>query len=216
LCDPSIMAIASMASGVADFMGQQNAQALQKKSYDEWFLQQEKNRKEQNEKQEASRKLAENAQAQAVQQVGAEGQEKAQDVEAARLQQVLMDQGSSLTRGAGPNSSEPVAGLDTSIADASLAGQGPGQTDQVFQTAMGAGINKAARDARERIASLANAQSYSGSSQDLNAWVRKALTTSGSEIDHRNENRRGDLAVYGVQQDVDPVQWSYTPGLRIG
>jgi hypothetical protein len=214
MCDPSIMAIASMASGIADFMGQQNAQAKQKKSYDEWFLQQQKNRKEQNEKQEASRKLAEAARDQALQQVGAEGQKQAQSTEEDRLTNALMQQGSTLTSDPAA-ASNPVAGVDTSIADQYLlSGQQSG--DEVFKSDLAAGINRASQEAKNRIAALAGAQSRFGSSGGLDRYVRNIFQKSGEKIDEENQYRVGDLAVYGVQQDVDPVQWSYTPGLRIG
>jgi hypothetical protein len=39
---------------------------------------------------------------------------------------------------------------------------------------------------------------------------------AGGAIDLANEKRRGDLAVYGTQQAVNPVTYTYHPGIKIG
>lgn len=214
MCDPSIMAIASMASGVANFMGQQDAQNKQKQAYDEWFAMQEKNRLEQNKKQEESRKLAEAAQQQGVQGVSGEAQAKTQGAEADRLTGYLAGQ-TPLTADPAPGS--PTAGTDTSIADKyMLSSQRIGSGDPTFHADLASKLNAAARDAKSRIAALATASSYGGSSHGLDNYVADMFQKSGMTIDQMNERRRGDLSVYGVQQAVNPVQWSFTPGPSIG
>lgn len=211
MCDPTIMAVASMASGLADFAGQQDAQAKQKQSYDEWFATQEKNRAEQNAKQEASRKLAEQAQQQGLAGVSADAQKLAQGKEQDRLTSYL-DERTPLTADTG----SPTPGADTSIADKYLlSGQGR-SGDPTFTSDLAAKIHGASREAKDRIAALAGASSYGGSLNGLDNTVADRFQKSGLAIDKFNERRRGDLAVYGTQQAVNPIQWSYTPGLKIG
>lgn len=209
MCDPTIMAIASMASGVADVMGQASAQAKQKQSYDEWFAMQEKNRAEQNKKQEESRKLAEAAREQALAGVSAPSQAKAQDAEQARLDAYLQSQSGPLL-----DKTPTGAGETTSVADKFLlAGQQSG--DDVFKSDLAAKINQAARDARGRIAALATAGSFGNSSGGLDNFTTDIFQKGAQTIDMANEFRRGDLAVYGTQQAVNPVTWTYTPGIRL-
>jgi hypothetical protein len=213
MCDPTIMAIASMASGLADFAGQQSAQAKQKQSYDEWFAMQEKNRKDQNAKQEQSRQQAEAAQQAAVQGVSAGAQTAAQGAEANRLNDYLSNQ-TPLT--ATPASGTPTAGTDTSIADKYMLSSQRLSDDPTFHADLAGKLNAAAQEAKKRIAALATVSSYNGSSGGLDNYVADIFGKSGLTIDQMNERRRGDLAVYGTQQAVNPVQWSYTPGLKIG
>ena len=40
--------------------------------------------------------------------------------------------------------------------------------------------------------------------------MSRAFQRSGQGIDLANEKRRGDLSVYGIQQAVDPLQYTYT------
>jgi hypothetical protein len=207
MCDPTIMAVASMASGIADFAGQSSAQAKQKQSYDEWFAMQEKNRIEQNAKQEANRKMAEAAQQQGVTDVSATAQKAAQGAEATRLTGYL-DERSPLTAATTP-------GDTTSIADKYLLSGQSLNSDPTFRTDLAAKLNAAAKEAKGRIAALATASSYGGSAGGLDNYVADSFAKSGMTIDKFNERRRGDLAVYGTQQAVNPVQWSYTPGLKI-
>lgn len=210
MCDPTIMAVASMASGVADFMGQSGAQAKQKQAYDEWFAMQEKNRIEQNRKQEQSRQLAEAAQQQGLQGVSGTAQKAAQGAEQAKVTDYLEGR-SPLTADA-----TPTAGDTTSIADKYLLSGQNLNTDPTFRTDLASKLNAAAKEAKGRIAALATASSYGGSPGGLDNYVANRFQTAGMTIDEQNEKRRGDLAVYGVQQAVNPVQWSYTPGLKIG
>lgn len=218
MCDPSIMAIASMASGLADMAGQQSAQAQQKKSYDEWFAQQEKNRIEQSKKQEDARQLAEQARQQTVEDVSGTNVAKAQSDTAARLASEW-SQGTPLTADAAHGGVDP--GTTTSIADKYLLSGQPRSTstdpnDQVFTSDLAAKLNAASKDAKQRIANLANVSSYNDATGGVNSLFRNMFQRSAGMIDKENEFRRGNLAVYGIQQAVQPVQWSYTPGLRIG
>ena len=52
--------------------------------------------------------------------------------------------------------------------------------------------------------------SYGGSYGGLDNTVSSAFQKSGQGIDLANEKRKGDLSVYGIQQAVNPLQYTYT------
>jgi hypothetical protein len=209
------MAVASMASGIADFAGQSSAQAKQKQSYDEWFAQQEKNRVEQGKQQEHARQLADQARAQTVNDVSGPVAAQAQGAEADRLAAELRSS-SPLTADA-PAAGDPgAAGVTTSAADPYLLSPSQGENSDAFKSDLASKIHTASLAAKERIKNMAAVGSYTNSSQGLDRYFSKMFQRSGQGIDLQNEKRRGDLAVYGIQQAVQPVAWSYTPGLRIG
>lgn len=214
MCDPTIMAVAGMASGVANAMGQANAAAKQKQSYDEWFAMQEQNRKDQNAKQEASRKQAEAAQQAGVQAVSGTTQTANQQAEASRLTDALNQQSGSLVNPAPSATSTP--GVDTSIADKSLLLSGQQYGGKAFQEDAASKLAAAATAAKERIAALATTASFGNSQFGMQNSSNDALMASALGINQANSQRQGDLSVYGIQQKVDPVSWSFTPGPTFG
>jgi hypothetical protein len=73
-------------------------------------------------------------------------------------------------------------------------------------------INQATAQARQRIAALATASSYGGSFGGLGTTVPIALAQGGNAINLQNAIRQGDLKTYGVQQQVQPVNYTFGPG----
>jgi hypothetical protein len=210
------MAIASMASGVADVFGQMGAQKKQDEAYAVWAEQQKKSREDANRRQEASRNAAELARTQGVDAVSATGQTAAQDAESARLSNYLLDKSGDLTSDDSTSTLAGNAGGDVlePVADKFLlAGQGSGS--DTFKTDLAAKINNAAASARQRIKALATVSSYGPSFGGLDNYTAAAFQKSGGGIDRFNEYRRGDLGVYDTERAINPVQWSYTPGIRI-
>jgi len=57
--------------------------------------------------------------------------------------------------------------------------------------------------------------SFGNSSGGLDNFTTDIFQKGAQTIDMANEFRRGDLAVYGTQQAVNPVTWTYTPGIRL-
>jgi hypothetical protein len=73
-------------------------------------------------------------------------------------------------------------------------------------------VNAATAQARQRIAALATAGSYGGSFGGLGTTVPIALAQGGNAINLQNSIRQGNLKTYGVQQQVQPLQYTIGPG----
>jgi len=206
MCDPTVLAVASTVAGIGgqafNYMGQMNAQNKQEDEYNAWAAQQSKNRNAENVRQEGMRQQAEAARQQGVQDIGAEEQKKRQAEEEARLGKYL--QGQDQQAAADP-SATPVSAADKNL----LSGQGAGEPQ--FQSDLAAKISSASASAAQRIKALATTSSYGGSFGGLDTTNQEALATSGRGIDKENDFRRNSLKVYGIEQDVNPKQISYTP-----
>ena len=205
MCDPTVLAIGSTVAGLAgsavSSIQQSNAADQQKKAYDDWAAQQHQNRVAAAAKDEQDRQMASTAQQQGLQDVSAKSQGDAQTAEQARLNSYL--------QGQQPASTETNA--PTASSDASLGGAA-GASDKIFQNDLSAKLDKASADSKQRIAALATVGSYGGSFGGLDNTVSKAFSNAGGGIDEANDFRKGDMAVYGTQQAVNPLQYTYNPG----
>jgi len=205
MCDPTVLAIGSTVAGLAgtaaNAIGQSQAADEQKKAYDDWAAQQHANRVAAAAKDEQDRQIASTAQQQGLQDVSAASQTADQSAEQARL--------SSYLQGQQPASTETNPSPTTAVSDAKLSGQQGG--DQVFQDDLASKLDQAKADSAKRINALAAVSSYGNSFGGLDNTVSKAFSTAGQGIDMANDFRKGDLAVYGTQQAVDPLQYTYTP-----
>lgn len=202
MCDPVSLTIASTAIGaagsLANYAGAMSAQKKQEKEYNAWTQYQNKVRAEENVRQEQLRGKAEESRQKGVEDISAESQKERQAAEEARLGEYLADQDPA-------QEGEPVI----STADASLSGQA--SADPQFQTDLAKKINEASTDAKKRMEALAGVQSFGGSFGGLGTTNPLLLQEAGSGIDAANEMRRGSLAAFGTEQNVDPMQFTYTP-----
>lgn len=230
MCDPSIMGIASMATGLMDAFGQQDAWKKQEEEYDIWAKMQDKNRTEENARQEKFRMRAEDARNRGVQQLSGGSQRRQQVGEENRLANYI-NSNVDLTRdfpGGGSDigadeSSATLAGgagsddLTTSVADKYLlAGQGDvAKNDTRFMSDLAGKLSGAAKEARTRIGNMATLGSYGGSSGGLDQYSDDALMRSGMSIEQINNLRNGSMQVYGVKQKVDPKHIVYQQGIRL-
>jgi hypothetical protein len=224
MCDPSILGIASSVSGIFDAFGQQSAQKRQEEEYNKWMKTQDANRAEENVTQEKLRQQAEAGRAAGVNRLSMGRQAAQQNKEQGRLTSYLdtvsgadktytADIGGGDSSGMLPGS----AGSDTltPVSDKFLAGQGDvAKNDPQFLQSLAGGLNKAASDARGRIAKLATLSSFGGSSGGLGQFSDEALRRAGYTVEQINNFRNGEMEVYGAKQKVDPLQIVYTPGLR--
>lgn len=213
MCDPMIMGVASMVSGIANAVGESSALEKQQQAYDDWILLQRKNRTEQQAKDEALRAQETTAQQQGLAQISASGQKKQQDAETARLLAYYQGQGPASTEshpGADPGA--PLAVTDVTHG---LSGQGL-IADSTFQNDLNTKMTQAREDAKNRMAALARVSATGGSQYggDVNFAVNTAQT--GTVQDYLNNLRKGNLAVYNVKQQQDPEHFRYDPGPTIG
>jgi len=205
MCDPTVIAIGSTVAGLAgkavDYFGEQSAAADQKKAYDEWAAQQSANRRKAAALDEQNRQQADVARAQGLQDVSAESQKTAQSAEQDRLTSYL--QGSQEAAASNMSDATP-----TAISDTRLSGQQGG--DATFQSDLSSKLGQANVDAKKRVAALAAVGSYGGSFGGLDNTVSQAFQKSGQGIDLANDFRRGNMAVYGTEQAVNPLTYTYT------
>ena len=193
--------VAGLAGSAASAIGQSQAADQQTKAYNDWAAQQHQNRVAAAQKDEQDRQIASTAQQQGLQDVSAASQKTDQASEQARL--------SSYLQGNQPASTETNA--PTAASDASLGGA-VGSDDKVFANDLSTKLDKASADSKQRINALATVGSYGGSFGGLDNSVSQAFTKAGQGIDMANDFRKGDMSVYGVQQNVNPLQYTYNPG----
>lgn len=206
MCDPSVLAIGSAVAGLAgtaaNSIGASNAADEQRQAYDSWAAEQKRNRAAAAAKDEADRKMADTARAQGLQDVSATNQKSEQQQEQDRLTAYLQGDPNS------PASNETSAAPQGAVSDANLVNNSGG--DAVFKNDLTTKLNQASTDAKARIAALAAVGSYGGSSGGLDVKNANAFQRAGEGIDLANEFRKGDLATYGIQKDINPLQYTYT------
>jgi len=94
-----------------------------------------------------------------------------------------------------------------------LSGQVTGDMDPTFRASLVTALNRSAGDARDRLAALARVTSYGGSQFGLNNYVADALQRSGTIIDQMNARRAGIIQVGEKERAIDPLHYTYTPGI---
>jgi hypothetical protein len=75
-------------------------------------------------------------------------------------------------------------------------------------------VNQATAQARSRIQALATANSYGGSFGGLGTTTPIAFAQGGNDINLQNAIRQGNLKTYGVQQQVQPLNYTIGPGTQ--
>ena len=92
-----------------------------------------------------------------------------------------------------------------------LSGEGTGNNAN-FMDSLTKQVSQASSAARQRIAALATASSYGGSFGGLGTTVPIAFAQGGNDINLQNAMRQGNLKTYGVEQQVQPLQYAVGPG----
>jgi hypothetical protein len=202
MCDP--LTIASLAIGAAgtaaNTIGRAGAQKKQESEFNSWKAYQDKARAAEKQRQESFRQEASAAQQKGLADIGAENQQNLQSAEEARLGKLYGGEGDIQA------SADPA--VPTSVADAALTGQSGG--GEVFQTDMARRLNDATASAKQRLKALATINSYGGSREGLGTVNPINQSRAGSAIDVANNYRRGSMAAYSTEHDVQPVQVSYS------
>jgi hypothetical protein len=121
-----------------------------------------------------------------------------QATEQDRLNSLYTKPGASTAAGAGPASTSLLSGESTG--------------NQTFMDSLTKQISQATSAARKRIAALATASSYGGSFGGLGTTTPIAFAQGGNDINLQNAIRQGNLKTYGVQQQVQPLQYTVGEG----
>jgi hypothetical protein len=210
MCDPSTLAIASLAStaigaagSVASGMGAARAQKKQAAEVGAWQQEQKRFRQAEGARQEGLRQQADVERMAGLEQLDADAQVKRQADEEARLAAYL--------QGDNPQAQAAETTAPVSVADAALSGQSQGPAD--FRSDLAAKINSATKDARARMQALAGVSSYGESFGGLGRTNQDILGRTGAGIDKFNEFRRGSIGAWGAEKAIDPVQVSFSDPL---
>jgi hypothetical protein len=217
MCDPTVISIASLAAGVAGSgigaIQQDRAQQQQKRAYQAWQMQQQKNKADETVRQNALRQQATDATAKATDDLGATSTEAAQAAEQARLASYLKGQGpaSTATPQAGATPATPTSVADTSLTGATKPGAVITNTDDRYHTDLAQKLHDATTNANQQLGALATIGSYGGSFGGTDNRANEILARSGRAVDVANSFRRGSLGAFQTAQAENPAQISYTP-----
>jgi hypothetical protein len=209
MCDPlTAVAIAgsALSAGAGIYEGQQQAAGLadvqnkQNQANQDWVAYQTRIHQQQVAQEDAARERATGVQQSTLQKVSAPQQEAEQGAEQERLNTLYTKPGASGAAGTG----------STNPNDLLLSGENPG--NQTFMDSLTTQVNNATSQARSRIQALATANSYGGSFGGLGTTVPIQFAQGGNDINALNAVRQGNLKTYGVQQQVQPINYAIGPG----
>lgn len=208
MCDPltAVAAIGSVASAGAGLYEGQQAQAgyadLQNKQNQanaDWVAYQTRIHQQQVAQEDAAREKATGVQQSTLNKVSAPQQEAEQGAEQQRLNTLY-----NKPTGTATDASNPQNLL--------LSGENSG--NQTFMNSLTSQVNQATAQARSRIQALATANSYGGSFGGLGTTVPIQFAQGGNDINELNAVRQGNLKTYGVQQQVQPLNYTIGPGTQ--
>lgn len=196
MCDPvSIIGIGlSVGMAAANASAQQDMVNQQNDANAQWVAYQRREAQQYAQRDEELRRNAEAARAGATEELTAPKQQAAQESEESRLKTALT-----------PEETAAMARGDKLAIDKTLlSGQQGG--DEGVKSSIQAQIQKAAQEARSRIAALAAVQSYGGSQFGLTNRANTILNTSGQDIRLASDMRGGERSAYGAVKAVEPIK----------
>jgi hypothetical protein len=188
----SLFESSQAASGIAATRDAQN------KANADWVAYQNKIHRDQALAEQEARGKATQSQQDTLGKIGPDAQKAAQTAEQQRLNSLYTKPGAS-------EASNP-----TDAKNLLLSGERTG--NQTFMGDLTRQVTNATAAARQRIAALATAGSYGGSFGGLGTTVPITLAQGGNDITLQNAMRQGNLKTYGVEQQVQPVNYTVGPG----
>jgi hypothetical protein len=206
MCDP-LTAVALVGSAVSAgaglYEGQQQASQLadvqnkQNQANAQWVAYQNQIHQQQVQAEDEARQKATGVQQATLQKVSPEAQEASQTAEQQRLNTLYGKPAGTATDASNPS-------------NLLLSGENSG--NQTFMDSLTSQVNQATAQARSRIAALATANSYGGSFGGLGTTTPITFAQGGNDINLQNAIRQGNLKTYGVQQQVQPINYTIGPG----
>ena len=222
MCDPlSIgMAALSAAGSIGGAMMQASAtQDVMNKQNDanaQWVAYQESIHRQEALAQDQARNQANAARVDTLGKISPQSQEATQAAEAERLNTAYETSGGpgraapGVAPGTNPATTAPYA-----LTKEGTGTSGVGEQNPAFMQDLSSQINAATGQARQRVAALATANSYGGSFGGLGTTVPIALQQGANQINLQNEIRKSDLQTYGVEQQVQPLHYTFGPNYGI-
>ena len=217
MCDPLSLGLAALsaAGSIGGALIQQNqAQDVankQNQANEQWVAYQQKIHQDEATAQDQARNAANQAREQTLQKVSPGAQTAEQQAEAERLNTMYQGSSATGTGRAGPGTNAATVAPYALSGETTGVGTAPGQ-NQATMNSLASQINTATGQARSRISNLATANSYGGSFGGLGTVVPIAFQQGANQINLQNEIRKGDLSTYGVEQQVQPIQYAVGPG----
>jgi hypothetical protein len=207
MCDPltAVAAVGAVASaGAGIYEGQQASSEIaatrdaQNQANANWVAYQTKIHNDQAMAEDEARNKATAAQQSTLDKVSPEAQTQTQTAEQQRLNSLYNAPGAGAAQSGGATSGNLLSGEQSG--------------DQTFMGSLTKQVSQATAQARQRIGALATAGSYGGSFGGLGTTVPIAFAQGGNDINLQNAIRQGNLKTYGVEQQVQPVQYTVGPG----
>jgi hypothetical protein len=211
MCDPltAVTIGGAVLSGAgALYEGSQAAAGLaatqnaQNEANANWVAYQKRIHDEQAQQEDAARNKATAAQRDTLDKISPQAQTQTQQTEQQRLNSLYQTPGGGQASNIGTPSNLLLSGEQTGTQGAT----------QNFMGDLTKQVSQATAAARQRISALATASSYGGSFGGLGTTVPIALAKGGNAINLQNAIRQGDLKTYGVEQQVQPIQYAVGPG----
>ena len=199
MCDPLVGGLiagaASLASGAISYSEAQGVQSAQENANSQWVAEQQAFRKNFLDQDAALRNQANTARENTLQQISPATVKANQATEEQRLN-------TQFTGGGNPNYSPVTA------SGAAISG---GAADTTTKNDLAKQVNDATAAARQRISSLATAQSYGGSQFGFGTSVPLALQSGGQQIGLASAERGNIAQTYGVEQQIQPLHYILGP-----
>jgi hypothetical protein len=195
MCEPLalVAAAGSIAAAGVNYMGQQATLDAQRKANEDWVAYQRAASQKAAAADEAARQQADAARQETLTQVNPQAQEKTQQDQAQNLTGAFTS-GTAAQTGADPNT-------------ALLSGSTGAGADQNLTKDMAANVTNAAKEARSRIAALANLSAYGGGYGGAANVAGTAITQGNQDIALTGDIRQGIAKTLGVSQAVQPEQF---------
>jgi hypothetical protein len=196
MCDPiSIIGLGfSVGMSIYNMQQQQDMANQQAAANSQWVAYQRRQAQEYQKRDENLRRNAAAAREGSLDELTAAKQTEAQESESARLRTALTPEETASLAEGDPNA----------LASAMFSGQQNGS--EYSKAAIQGHIQKAAIEARKRIAALADVQSYGGSQYGLTNRANVIFNTAGQDIRLAGNERAGQLAAYNVAKAVEPIR----------
>jgi hypothetical protein len=206
MCDPiSMIGMAiSLGTSAMQYSAQQDMARQQENANAQWVAYQRRQSQQFAARDEELRRNAEAARTGSLSELDARKQTGAQENEQARLTEALSPEDLAKTASGDPNT----------IAGKMLSGQ-QGGAEEVRAGIQGQ-IQKAAQEARTRIAALAAVQSYGGSQFGLTNRANAILNASNQDIRMASNQRGGTLQAHQIAKQVEPIKITQTGGQALG
>jgi hypothetical protein len=200
MCDPLVGGLiagaASLAAGASQQSANEDLANKQNQANADWVAYQTRIHQQQAAAEDLARGKAESARQDTLGKVTAPAQEATQATEQERLNTLYN----------APQGTKNPA--DTDPSSLALSGESTGPQNASFTSSLTSQVNAATAAARQRISALATAGSYGGSFGGLGTVVPQTFAQGGNQIQLQNDIRQGNLKTYGVEQQVQPLQYT--------